>query len=357
MLASNIIMSNTNKDRGPGQRGGDNKPEKKNDLKIQLSNHNKMAAYTQKNTFSAATTLPPPDNRLYIASNINKNKPPLWIKNAPNDSMQGRSSFGEDTGMPDPSAFERDHFAKMQMAGIGDLNLSGNIQRDSSSTSAALKCQKCGIPGHFDFNCMNNLQFTSPATSGLAVVPPLLQTKELLEYNLQVLRLKQEEMKREKRLLKEEKRKKKDEKKKRKESKKDKKEKHDKKHKRDDSREARAENGHKQSEVQDRRKESKSRNKESKDVRKRKNSDTSVENRKKPSKSHHEVKSKAPQPRAPSHETSISSSSSVENSRSSSSSFSEVTPKTKSHHNHRKEDRRDRSRERSKERKDRKDRR
>lgn len=114
---------------GPSKEGGGHKPgekpPKKNDLKIQMDNFMKMAAYMNKNTFSSVTTLPPEENRLYIGSNISKNRLPLWQKDGDNDARRNRE--------PGETA-ERDQFMKDQMMGVG-------LDAD---TEKFFRCKKCG---------------------------------------------------------------------------------------------------------------------------------------------------------------------------------------------------------------------
>ena len=104
--------------------GPKEKPPKKNDLKIQMDNFNKMAAYMNKNTFSSVTTLPPEENRLYIGSNLSKNKLPLWQKD--NDVDAKKPVPGE--------GVERDQFIKDQMMGM----------KEDKEIDKLLRCKKCG---------------------------------------------------------------------------------------------------------------------------------------------------------------------------------------------------------------------
>ena len=57
-----------------------------------MDNFMKMAAYMNKNTFSSVTTLPPEENRLYIGSNISKNRLPLWQKEGDVNGRQARET-------------------------------------------------------------------------------------------------------------------------------------------------------------------------------------------------------------------------------------------------------------------------
>ena len=98
------------------------KPPKKNDLKIQMDNFMKMAAYMNKNTFSSMTTLPPEENRLYIGGNLAKNKGVLWKKEEQGDERTALASAGP----------ERDQYLKDQMMNMRE------------QPDAILLCKKCG---------------------------------------------------------------------------------------------------------------------------------------------------------------------------------------------------------------------
>ena len=106
-----------------GQKSGD-KPPKKNDLKIQMDNFNKMAAYMNKNTFSSVTTLAPKENRLYIGSNLSKNRLPLWLKDNDGDHKKHTTNDG----------VEKDQFIKDQMMGM----------KEDREIDKLLRCKKCG---------------------------------------------------------------------------------------------------------------------------------------------------------------------------------------------------------------------
>ena len=102
------------------------KPPKKNDLKIQMDNFAKMAAYMNKNTFSSVTTLPPEENRLYIGGNMPKNKQPLWVKDGDlTDTTQP---------LPVTENSERDQFSKELYMRLG------------SNDPESSRCRKCN-PG------------------------------------------------------------------------------------------------------------------------------------------------------------------------------------------------------------------
>ncbi len=117
--------------RDGGHKGGEKHP-KKNDLKIQLDNFMKMAAYMNKNTFSSVTTLPPEENRLYIGSNISKNRLPLWQKEGDTDG-KGLREAG--------ATSEQDQFSKDQLMGI----------TLDPETEKFYRCRKCGL-GKFVLN-------------------------------------------------------------------------------------------------------------------------------------------------------------------------------------------------------------
>ena len=108
------------------QANNKEKPPKKNDLKIQMDNFAKMAAYMNKNTFSSVTTLPPEENRLYIGGNLPKNKQPLWLKDSdPTDFSKP---------LPVTEAVEKEQYVKDTMMGV----------RSGSEMDKFLRCRKCG---------------------------------------------------------------------------------------------------------------------------------------------------------------------------------------------------------------------
>ena len=106
------------------------KPPKKNDLKIQMDNFAKMAAYMNKNTFSSVTTLPPEENRLYIGGNMPKNKQPLWVKDGemvdysnplPTSENAERDQFSKDLLMKMAATSEGDQFSRCRKCGQGTV--------------------------------------------------------------------------------------------------------------------------------------------------------------------------------------------------------------------------------------------
>ena len=98
------------------------KPPKKNDLKIQMENFARMAAYTNKNTFSSVTNLPPEENRLYIRDPI-PNKQPLWVKDGDLTDVNKPLPVTENS--------ERDQFNKELLMRLGQ-------------TEGESRCRKCG---------------------------------------------------------------------------------------------------------------------------------------------------------------------------------------------------------------------
>lgn len=88
-----------------------------------------MAAYMNKNTFSSGTALPPEENRLYIGSNLSKNRLPLWQK----EGEQGEPRRAPGEGV------EKDQFLKEQAMGMKEL---------PPETEQFSKCKKCGHGKH-----------------------------------------------------------------------------------------------------------------------------------------------------------------------------------------------------------------